>query len=98
MASEFRVKFRLQGLELELQGARQDLPQITHNLASQIAGLIQPASRIVEGRSPTPMPSERLALHPEPANDAGKSRPRKKSPVAQSASSSEQGKAVDWRH
>jgi len=40
---------RVQGLEVEVDGTRDDAPAIAHNLSRQFAGLLEPAAHIVEG-------------------------------------------------
>lgn len=47
--SKFKVRMKLQGLEIEIEGAREDIPLITENLSQQISGLIQPAGAIIDG-------------------------------------------------
>lgn len=48
--SKFRIKMKLTGLELEIEGTRDEMPQISRNIGQQFAGLLQPAAGIVEGR------------------------------------------------
>jgi len=45
----FRIRMRVQGLELEIDGTRDDAPVIAQNLSRQFAGLLEPAAHIVEG-------------------------------------------------
>ena len=40
---------KLKGLELEVDGTREDAPVIAQNLSRQFAGLLEPAAHIVEG-------------------------------------------------
>jgi hypothetical protein len=47
--SKFMIKLKLQGLELEIDGSREEMPNITQNLGRQIAGMLQPAGAIIEG-------------------------------------------------
>ena len=49
--SKFKVRMKLQGLEIEIEGTREDVPLITENLGQQIAGLIQPAGAIIDGEA-----------------------------------------------
>jgi hypothetical protein len=51
MMSKFRVKLELSGLKLEIEGSREDVPLLTRNIAEQLAGVIMPAARIVEGKA-----------------------------------------------
>ena len=47
--SKFRIKMKLQGLELEIEGAREDASLISRNIGQQVASLMQPAGNIVDG-------------------------------------------------
>ncbi len=47
--SRFRIRMRVQGLQVEIDGTRDDAPAIAHNLSRQFAGLLEPAAHIVEG-------------------------------------------------
>lgn len=49
--TKFRVKLKLTGLELEVEGSREDVPLLTKNIASQLAGVMMPAASIVEGKA-----------------------------------------------
>lgn len=48
--SKFRIKMKLTGLELEIEGSREEMPQIARNLGQQFTGLLQPAAGIIEGQ------------------------------------------------
>jgi hypothetical protein len=39
LMSKFKFKLKLQGLELEMEGSRDDIPLIAHNLGNQLTGL-----------------------------------------------------------
>jgi hypothetical protein len=57
--SKFRMKMKIQGFELEIEGAREDAATISQNIGAQLSSLMQPASSIIEGdvigrREPTP--------------------------------------------
>ncbi len=47
--SKFKIKMKLTGLELEIEGSKEDIPLITSNLAAQIGGLLGPAGNIAVG-------------------------------------------------
>lgn len=47
--SKFKVKMKIQGFELEVEGSREDVPTISSNLSRQLSGLLQPAGAIIEG-------------------------------------------------
>lgn len=77
--SKFRIKMKLTGLELEIEGTREEMPQIAHNLGRQFTGLLQPAAGIVEGEV---LPSDRRivppAAPPAPSPDGGSQATRKR--------------------
>jgi hypothetical protein len=93
--SKIKIKLKLQGLELEVEGERADLPAITQGLKQQLGGIIQaPATVIgvetVEPRTETPV----LQV----GNGDGKVRKRK-TRTANSGGGDDQGSAaVDFRH
>lgn len=45
--SKFKIKFKLQGLELEIEGNKDDVPLIMEGVGQQISGLLQPAASMV---------------------------------------------------
>lgn len=51
--SNFKIKLKLTGFELEIEGNRDELPLIADSVSQQIVGLLEPATNIVEG-STTP--------------------------------------------
>ena len=58
--SKFRMKMKIQGFELEIEGAREDAAIISQNIGSQLSSLMQPSSKIIEGdviadRQPIPV-------------------------------------------
>ncbi|HVZ93855.1 MAG TPA: hypothetical protein VG797_05040 [Phycisphaerales bacterium] len=52
MANKFKMKFKVTGLELEIEGDRADIPLMTQNIGSQFVGLLEPAANIAEGEAP----------------------------------------------
>jgi hypothetical protein len=50
--AKFKMRMKLSGLELELEGERSDLPLMTANIGQQFARLLEPASNIVKGDEP----------------------------------------------
>jgi hypothetical protein len=87
---------KLHGLELEIEGARDDASQISKNLGEQFASLLQPVGAIIDGKvASVPLPSvEAIA---SPIASAGKKGRRRKSPAA-SAGDAETSPALDFKH
>jgi len=44
--AKFKLKIKLQGLEIEVEGTKEDAPMIANNIGQQLTGLLQPASSI----------------------------------------------------
>lgn len=99
--SKFKIKMKLQGLELEIEGSREDAPLITQNLGQQLAGLLRPTGAILEGQLPSD--HSQLQQVPTSAEEAPppglrrKSRRRKQS-INGSAENLSDEVAVDWKH
>jgi hypothetical protein len=49
--SKFRIKLKLTGLELEVEGSKEDMPTLAKSISAQLGGIIVPAANMVEGRS-----------------------------------------------
>lgn len=47
--AKFRIRLKLQGLEFEVDGERQDVPAITHAVRQQLTSLIIPGEVITDG-------------------------------------------------
>jgi hypothetical protein len=47
--AKFRIRLKLQALELEVDGERDDIPAISAAVQQQFAGLIQPAETMADG-------------------------------------------------
>lgn len=46
--SEFKIKLKLTGLEVEVSGSQEDLPRLTSGVSDQLAGLLAPSAGIVD--------------------------------------------------
>lgn len=93
--SKFKIKMKLQGLELEIEGARDDMRLISQNLGQQMAGMLQPAGAIIEGD----------ALHSPASNDRAlieesvRKKPRKRRQAGtNNGDGSDASSAIDWKH
>jgi hypothetical protein len=95
--AKFKIKLKLQGLELEIEGSREEVPNITQNLGRQIAGMLQPAGAIVVGEvvggREDDFLEENLTQVPR------RQRTRRKRVQAQTTRESPvKEDAVDWKH
>jgi hypothetical protein len=94
---KFRIKMKLQGLELEIEGSRDDVPIISHNIGQQMAALLQPAGAIVEGESTSSNQGSTQAISDE--TGAGRIKQRKRRPGgATNSGQSPEVVEVDWKH
>lgn len=94
--SKFRVKMKLQGLELEIEGAREDAGLITRNLGQQFAGLMGPIDNIIDGTElvDTPHTASVVPMSQLPSVKRNK---RKKT-AGPSPTVNEDDTAIDFRH
>lgn len=58
--SKFKIKMKLTGFELEIEGSKEDVPSIQQALSQQLGGLLQPAAGLVEE---TPQPQMKTIEH-----------------------------------
>jgi hypothetical protein len=96
--SKFRLKMKLQGFELEIEGTRDDVPQIAQSLSRQIGGMFEPAAQIITGDASEISEAEQISA-PEalPAPAKRKRSPKKRTATA-STSAGADSDALDWRH
>jgi hypothetical protein len=99
--SKFKMKLKLTGFELEIEGTREDIPLIAQNVGQQIAGLLQPAAGIVTGDIRDDM---RSAISPASVQSVidvvPNKRKKKKSTSSNNSTSTDSEKlvTVNWRH
>jgi hypothetical protein len=100
--SKFKVSLKLQGLELEIEGSRDDIPLITANIGNQIAGLLHPATGIVEGEDPRNLGTSReIAATATMAESPRKTTRRRRASTATAGSptgGSSTEQPLTWRH
>ncbi len=95
---------KLTGFELEIEGSREDVPNISRSLTQQLAGMLQPAGAIIDGQpSPGLSSAEEIlpAIEVKPQSEAaprkrGRTRPRR-SVISNGTDDVDEG-ALDWRH
>jgi hypothetical protein len=98
--AKFRVKMKLTGLELEIEGSREDVPLITQNLGQQLGGLLAPAAQIVEAQVVgSAAESTQAAESIGSESSTRRRKPRKTTPKASAAAGgSQEISPVQWRH
>jgi hypothetical protein len=92
--SRFKMKFKLQGLEVEIEGAREDATLITKNLGGQISGMLQPVTQIINGATDAPQSPE--SIDPQIIDNSPKRSRKKRSPSAAPAGSKDESAALDF--
>jgi hypothetical protein len=96
LVSKFRIKFKLQGMELEVEGSREDLPVLRQALTHQIAGALNPATELAGGelKNVTPLAS---ASASGPGTRTGTSRKGRKGKPSNNNSATAT-EPLDFRH
>jgi hypothetical protein len=91
--SKFKIKMKLTGFELEIEGSKDDVPNIQQALSQQLSGLLQPPTGLIEE---TPH-SQMKTIEAEPASASARtSKSRKRStPSAPRVTRSETDGALD---
>jgi hypothetical protein len=83
MMSKFKIKMKLSGFELEIEGSKDDIPNIQQALSQQLGGLLQPGAGFIEESSPPPM----RTIEPAPALSAPvrSAKPRRRTTTSSAA-------------
>ena len=90
---KFKIHLKLQGLELDIEGDRSDMPAINNAVAREITGLIQPAAALTNGAEPPTTPATI-----EGETDNSKRQRNRRKPSGARSLSDTSGQAVDFRH
>jgi hypothetical protein len=95
--AKFKIKMKLTGLELDIEGSKEDIPLIAANLGQQLTGLLGPAAAIASGTDPSSPRAPTLA--PLPMVDEVKKR-KKRATSARSADAQSDATVtpIDFRH
>jgi hypothetical protein len=93
--AKFRMRLKIQGFELEVDGEREDIPAITSAIQSQFTGLIQPAELMIDGQKKLADPAKTI----EGDTSKAAARPGKKRPGgAKGSSGGGATQPIDLRH
>lgn len=95
----FKVKLKIEGFELEIEGEREDAALINEHIGAQFSNLLKPIDGIIEGTSTQEQSNQgMLDLGSAPASSTSpKRRPKKKKTTTSETEKSEEG-AIDFRH
>jgi hypothetical protein len=89
--AKFKMRLKVQGLELEVEGERQDIPLITAAVSKQFSSLVEPTNVIVEAPPKHVGNGSGVIIDVDGARKPGR-RPRGTRPPAESAA------PVEFRH
>jgi hypothetical protein len=96
--SKYKVKMKLQGFELEIEGAREDLPLITQNIGEQMSGFLKPSGAIIEGVVISGAAPPQPVTPVLPQIEEMRGRVRRRRSGTGTNESKESGPAIDWKH
>lgn len=99
--SKFRIRMKLTGFELEVEGTREDVPLIAQSLGRQLTGLLEPASQIVDGELLPNVKTASPALSTNIAQDStNRRKPRRRAVgvAGTGVTGANERAALDWRH
>jgi hypothetical protein len=91
--SRFKIKFKIQGLELEIEGDRRDVGLISRAVGDQVAGLVAPTNEIVDGERAA-VPRGMIDITPQPAEK----KPRKRAATGTRNNAGSAPTAIDFVH
>lgn len=99
MANKFKIKLKVTGFELEIEGNREDVPLMAQAVGQQMSGLLTPASNIVEGEIIENNDLPQLSSEAKPKARKKRSS-RQYSQTSTTSTLNGKGKAValDWKH
>lgn len=97
--TKFKIKMKLSGLELEIEGSKEDIPLIAANLGQQLTGLLGPAAAIASGAAPSSPHAPAPSSTPLPMVDEVKRRKKRPTSVRSTDTTSPATNApLDFRH
>jgi hypothetical protein len=90
MPSKFKIRLKIQGFELEVEGSRDEVSDLTRSVSEQLSGLMNPSGIILDGSSEAVVPP------PQSAPKLTDRRSRRKKSIP--ANTDDLGSAIDFRH
>lgn len=90
---KFRVRLKVQGLEVEIDGERPDLPAITGAVSQQLSGLILPAAVLTGAETPT-----ETIIEGEVEGGKSKPKPARKPRSGSRSFGESSGQPIEFRH
>lgn len=96
--AKFKIKMKLSGLELDIEGSKEDIPLIAANLGQQLTGLIAPSATIASGVDLPFTPSSAPNGAALPLVEEVKRRKRRATNHRSTDAQSDSAAPVDFRH
>lgn len=91
--AKFRIRLKVQALELEIDGEREDIPAITAAVQQQFTGLVQPAEAMADGHKQLPAADQVIDV--EAGKGKGKTGGKRRNGAKPDGAS---GQPIDFRH
>ncbi|MEM7628950.1 MAG: hypothetical protein AAF356_05960 [Planctomycetota bacterium] len=98
--AKFKMRMKLEGFELDIEGEREAIPTIAQNIGEQFSGLLAPAANIVEGEPP-----KKLVANDAQAAQAAEPKPAKRKKrssgggrAGAAASAADESNVLNWQH
>jgi hypothetical protein len=105
VASKFKIKMKLTGFELEIEGNREDVPLMAQAVGKQMSSFLAPASSVIEGEIievDSPSRTQGTAPFKEAALIEGKTQKKRSSPSknrsAQTSNTTQATSDYNWSH
>lgn len=95
--TKFKMKLKLTGFELEIEGNREDIPQIAQAVGQQIVGMLDPAASIVSGTAPAQHPPQATPQFIE-ATPIRKKRRKTTSATTNTSETEKIPTILNWKH
>jgi hypothetical protein len=96
--SKFKFKLKLQGLELEMEGAREDIPSMASSLGSHLAGLMQPAAEMSGEKLAGGLNNGMKTIDHSEGDSAVSPKKKKKRPASSASNKEGSSDAIEWQH
>lgn len=101
MANKFKISLKLTGLELQIEGSKEDVPLMAQAVGQQLTGMFMPAADFIEGEAVESIAPAALAASVEPAVKPSRkrsSRSKTRTSTGAKPSPAPGNDAIDWAH
>jgi Tfp pilus assembly major pilin PilA len=99
VSNKFKIKLKVTGFELEIEGNREDVPLMAQAVGQQMSGFLIPASGIVEGEIIEDKTLPQATIESQSKPQKKQTNRRRSTTSTKSASNSKKtADAIDWKH